>query len=354
VHAVDLFGDEDTRASAETVTVAPGDGELDMRLLPEIVQRLWAQYRPLGFVYGTGFEHCPEVLMQLCPPEKLFGNTPDVVHRVKDPAFLFPLLDRLGIAHPKSAWTGAALEPGWLVKRVGGAGGAHISRAPPGLRLASGYYRQRELTGRSMSALFLADGDSAELLGMCGHWCVQPDLLPAFAHSGIVRVGSDAVDFQRLRGIVAAIVKACQLRGLCGIDFICDPAGTIYVLEINPRPPASFELYQAEESMFAAHIHACQGHLSRPIVTPRSRAMVVCYAPTDLVVPQAFVWPGWAADRPRVASRISARSPLCTVFAEGDSAADARHLAQRRAHQIEALFAEANAGESIYDRKRRK
>ena len=46
----------------------------------------------------------------------------------------------------------------WLEKRSGGAGGSHVQPATPGRAPRRGRYYQRHAGGRSVSALFLADG----------------------------------------------------------------------------------------------------------------------------------------------------------------------------------------------------
>ncbi|MGQ0657593.1 MAG: ATP-grasp domain-containing protein [Chromatiales bacterium] len=347
MHAVDIFGDEDTRGSAASMTVAPSIGpEFDLSPLPDLVANICVQHPVEGIVYGSGFEHCPSLLAALCPPSLLLGNPPDIVQRIKDPAQFFPALDRLGITHPQTNWRQQAPGADWLQKRIGGAGGAHIRPLQRGESVESGCYSQRRISGRSMSALFLANGEQARLLGMCEHWCAQPALLSPFQHSGVVRRVEVAVEAGLIAQIIDPIVRAFELRGLCGIDFMRDTRGAVHVLEINPRPPASFELTEGEESLFAAHVAACRGRLAPVEVAPRLRASAVCYAPIPWRRPEHWSWPAWVTDRPGKGRHVPRGAPLCTVLAEGETGAEARHTAQQRLDEIMRQVVEPHAADS--------
>ena len=49
------------------------------------------------------------------------------------------------------------------------------------------------------------------------------------------------------------------LVGLVGVDVVIDEAGELHVIEVNPRPTASMELFERAtgESLAAAHLAAC-------------------------------------------------------------------------------------------------
>ena len=48
------------------------------------------------------------------------------------------------------------------------------------------------------------------------------------------------------------IVSSFGLRGLASLDMIVNDNGWV-LLEVNPRPSATFELHEGEESFLAAH-----------------------------------------------------------------------------------------------------
>ena len=89
-------------------------------------------YQPIGLVYGAGFEDRPALLARLCRGRTLCGNTPETVARTKDPHTFFATLDALGIPHPEISLIAPRDPQGWLAKRIGGSGGAHVVPAGHG------------------------------------------------------------------------------------------------------------------------------------------------------------------------------------------------------------------------------
>ena len=339
VHVIDLFGDTDTRAAAAAVTVVPADpaGGFDPVSLRAAVRALPAD---LPLVAGSGFEHVPELLDAICRGRSCLGNPPALLECMRRPSAFFALLDELAIPHPPVITDGTAPDANWLVKHIGGRGGAHIDRARPGADIPPGQYLQRYAEGISLSALILADGEAARVLGYTRHWRAQPGAGAPFRHSGMVALAdSGTVSWQRqVAAIARALAQRYNLVGLCGLDFILAggrrngaEARTVQVLELNPRPPASFELHEATQNLFSAHVEACRGRLpTAPVVAGEALpASAVMYAAEDCTVPPAFKWPAWTADRPAPGSRVRQGVPVCTVF--GAAAAPAAACRQVRA-----------------------
>src|SRR5262245_4597681 len=127
----DFFGDQDTAAPAHAHVRLPdglahgmrGDGLL------AALERLATMREPAGVVCGTGFEDRPEVLGAIVRRWRLFGNTPEIVGRTKDPFAFAKLCRDCGIPHPELSLAAPADPTGWVVKRKGGAGGQHIRAA---------------------------------------------------------------------------------------------------------------------------------------------------------------------------------------------------------------------------------
>ena len=344
VHVIDLFGDIDTRAAAGAVTVVPADpvGGFEPATLRSVVRVLPAD---VPLVAGSGFEHAPELLDAICRGRSCLGNPPALLERLRHPAAFFALLDELAIPHPPVMTDGTAPDANWLVKRIGGRGGAHTGRARPGADIPSGHYLQRYAEGISLSALILANGETARVLGYTRHWRAQPGAGAPFRHSGMVALADEgAVSW---RGQVAAIARALAERfnlvGLCGLDFILaggrrDRAEvrTVQVLELNPRPPASFELHEAKQNLFSAHIEACRGRLATaPVAAGEAlHAAAVMYAAEDGTVPSAFQWPAWTADQPAPGSRVGQGAPVCTVFGAAAAPAAACHQVRARMRRL--------------------
>lgn len=141
VHVLDLYADRDTSALARSVSRigSIATGFRADRLLGSL-HRIEAREGIDGIVAGSGFEERIDLLEAMARVGRLLGNPPEVVRRAKDPACFFPLLARLGIPHPETvteAPAGSRADgAGWLCKRIGGAGGAHVRPAeaccPPG------------------------------------------------------------------------------------------------------------------------------------------------------------------------------------------------------------------------------
>ncbi len=164
---VDWFADRDTCAAARAVRRAVSRDEL--RFDPDTLLQAADELAPgascAGLVVGSGLEDAPQLLQRLALGRRLYGNEAQVVAATKDPARFFPLLDRLGIAHPDVSLRRPPDTHGWLAKRIGGAGGAHVVPAAAFDAEADGVYFQRREAGRSLSLLFLADGRRAWIVG---------------------------------------------------------------------------------------------------------------------------------------------------------------------------------------------
>lgn len=326
---VDCFGDLDTREVAGEVTVVP---DLTPAALTAAVDQLWARLSPRGLVPGSGLESNPDVVARMGRDRCLYGNDPAVTAAVKDPAAFFGALDRLAVPHPETHTTSPAIGGDWLRKRIGGTGGAHIRAVPGDVSLRPDEYLQRRVEGESYSVLFLTDGRETAILGYNRHWVAQSAARMPFRQSGAVQWPAvyapwrTAVDRH-----VRAIAAHFGLRGLCGMDFMIDGAGAPMALEINPRPPSTFELHEGVDSLFVAHLEACAGRLTSPRLRADGiAASAVCYAETAGEIPAGFHWPVWVADRPVAGRHITGDEPLCTVFGTGaDPDGACRQVAER-------------------------
>ena len=109
-----------------------------------------------------------------------------VVSRTKDPFAFAELCRELGVAHPPSSAAPPPDPKGWLRKRIGGAGGTHV-RPRSGRAEDSGrIYFQRQVAGRAVSLLFLANGKDTLPLGFSAQWSHPTAEAPA-RYGGAVR-----------------------------------------------------------------------------------------------------------------------------------------------------------------------
>ncbi len=351
VVVIDCFADRDTRALARACrsAVARRRLRLDARALLAAAAQLAPPDRCAGLVYGSGFEGRTDLLARLAAGRRVYGNQPAVVAAVRDVRRFFPLLDRLDVRHPVTRLAAppllspAALS--WLVKHPGGAGGAQVRRA--GRRPAgAGAYYQRFERGRSLSALFLADGRRASVIGFNEQWTAPARPGRPFLYGGAVGgVALPAAVESDLRAKLDALVTATGLVGLNGLDFLLQGERWL-ALEVNPRPTATVELYDPDygRGLFGWHLRACDGELPERVARPRAaRAHAVAYARSGGRVSAAFPFPRWCRDIPDPGTRLAPGDPICTVHAAASRCERAVALVRRRQAWLERVLTEQAA-----------
>lgn len=334
----DLFGDLDTREVSEAVDVVGGGlarglgGGAVLRALA----RLARGRDPVALVYGAGFEARPGALSRLSRRWPLAGNDATLVARLKQPEEFAALCASLGVPHPEIRRRRPRPPQGWLAKRAGGSGGAHVRPAAEAGRAGRAGYYQREVEGESIGLLFLADGRRALPVGFTRQW-VDPSPGAPFRYGGAARVEPAHVPYRDAMAEAVRGFASLGLKGLNSADFLVSDKG-IWLLEINPRPGASLDVFgERADVLFRAHLDACAGEL--PPAAPSfdgSRAALVVYAARRVPSIPRLDWPAWSSDRQAPGTRVDEGEPLCTVFADAASADAAIRLATRRGREIHA------------------
>jgi predicted ATP-grasp superfamily ATP-dependent carboligase len=323
--------------ASQTYRIAYTDGHFDPE---EVVQTLQALDlgTVTGLVYGSGFETTPELLDTINEHIPVIGNTSQILRNLKRPRQFFMLLDVLKIPHPEVSFKPLENATGWLYKQGGGAGGTHIRKALPlpSISPTRGYYFQREIKGIPVSLLFAANGSQARAIGFNELW-MSPTASMPYRYGGAVShaVLQHSVE-QQLVQIAQQITNAVGLRGINSLDAVVE-GDQVYVLEINPRLTATFDLYQSLGSqsssadLFNLHLQACGGNIDGfPQLADSAKAHHVAYAPFPVHLPLEMTWPEWVADIPSDGSYIATNQPVCTILAEADTAENARELALAR------------------------
>ena len=329
----DLFGDEDTREIAEAAEVVDGDFVTGFvtRSLIDALERLAAGHNPTGLVYGAGFEANPELLVALEARWPIFGNKSSTVAELKDPLAFATLCGRLGIPHPETAMSVTGDPAGWLRKQRGGSGGAHIQMAGKGD--VPGSYYQRRVDGVPVSALFLADGKTARIVGWTRQWCAPTEREPYRYGGAAYPSGIDEGRLQPFAAEIAELAQTLGLKGLNSADYIL-AGDRWWLIEINPRPGATLDVFQGQ-GLFRAHIEACGGNLPAPAGTNgKACAAAIAYAGRDVAAVPALDWPDWVRDRQSAGSTVKQGDPLCTVLADAENPIDAIASTQARIHLI--------------------
>jgi uncharacterized protein len=333
----DFFGDEDTAAAAEAHIRLDQGLAHGMRsdLVITALERLAGPREPVGIVCGTGFEDRPELLADIARRWTLFGNSPAVVARTKDPLAFAKLCDHCDVAHPDTSRTRPPDPTNWLAKRQGGAGGRHIRDATDREGAGGAFYFQRCVEGLPISAIFLADGHRAMVLGFSAQWSAPTPSQP-FRYGGAARPAVvDAEAANAMTEAVQRLTPIVPLVGLNSADFLVR-SRDFDLLEVNPRPGATLDIFEPSDgSLFAMHVAACQGIL--PATRPsyqQARASAIVYADRDISKVPMLDWPPWTADRPAAGTCVDNGDPLCTVFACAATAVTARERATKRAAAI--------------------
>ena len=337
---LDLFGDLDTRAYAAASLTVRGtvDCGFDPAALLEAAERLAPVGRGVeqGLVYGAGFEAQPTLLADLSRGRRLFGNSPETLARVKDPAAFFGLLGRLGLPFPETSLERPPDAAGWLRKRIGASGGGHVRAVTSGDDGSGGCYYQRRVDGRALSALFLADGRTARLLGFSEQWASPGAEAQCYRFGGAVRparMGRKLED--DLATAVEGLVREIGLLGLNSLDVIASD-DSFAILEVNPRPGATLDIFDgagAATALFGLHLAACEGKLPQQSPLPGrcpdgsragAEATAIVYADRRLTIPADFSWSAGTVDRPEAGATIEQGGPVCTVLSRADTPDAAR------------------------------
>jgi predicted ATP-grasp superfamily ATP-dependent carboligase len=341
--SIDVFGDDDTKAmSFASVTLDGGlAGGLTLDKAVGAVETLISAHDPVGLVYGAGFEHQPVTLAAIAQRTRVFGNAAETLKRAKDPLTLAQVCEANGVQHPQIAFAAPDEPELWLMKRRGGAGGAHIFKAEATSRGSPESYFQRRVAGESISALFLASERKTEIIGLTLQWTASTPESP-FRYGGAAGpIDIAPAQADEIARSVAAIASELDLVGLNSADFLVS-TDAVWLIEINPRPGATLDVFESNEApLFARHVAACEGRRLPALSSLAVKAAETVYAPHEIAVRDALNWPDWAVDRSPPGTRFSAGDPVCTVIASGATIDLARACASERTREIIALVQEA-------------
>jgi predicted ATP-grasp superfamily ATP-dependent carboligase len=313
VIALDRFGDVDLRAVAAGATAASNEA------LAALAHDVAAD----AVVYGAGFENRPDLVGRLASGRELLGTPPERLAAVRDPWAVGAAARAAGARAPETRRAHERPDPGadWLRKPRRGGGGRGVRRWRGGA-LPATEFLQRRVVGVSCSAVAIGDGRQAAVLGLTE----QLHRGSGFGWMGnltpprLAEVERAELDGQ-LRAVCTEVAGRFGVRGAFGVDAIWDGRHA-WVLEVNPRPPASLELFGA--GLFEAHVRGARG-VALPAAGVASRATVklVLFADRDLRAPDPDWWPsGLVHDVPPAGQAIRRGAPVCTLISpEPDVAA---------------------------------
>ena len=357
VTAIDAFGDLDLHPSVCRVSL-PRD--LGTPFSAAAAARAAASFAPDAVVYLANFENEPDAVSALAHRGTLWGNPPDVLRRVRDPRLLMNAFRERGIPAPAIKQAGEDLKE-WLLKPIASGGGRGV-RLWNGNDVPPGHYLQQRIEGVPGSVVFVSAGGAAVPLGVS--WQLIGDA--AFGAEGYRYCGNilapagdpvfeqDETLVDRACAIASAATASFGLVGLNGVDFIA-VAGAAHPIEVNPRWSGAMELVERAYgvSLFAMHADACARaalpdfDLRRARRGVRAVGKAILFAREEVTVGDTRPWLADASvrDVPQPGERIAAGRPICTIFAEDDTAAGCYAALVRRAERLYAeLEARSSAG----------
>lgn len=324
VIALDRFGDVDLRVVAPGATASTS----------EALTRLAADIEVDAVVYGAGFENRPDLVAALAEGRELLGTPPELLAALRDPWEVGAAACAAGARAPEArsleALPRASGDGLWLRKPRHGGGGRGVHRWSGG-RLRRCEIVQRFVAGLSCSAVAIGDGGRAVMVGVTE----QLHRSPGFQWTGNVappRLPEPQVAelAGQLSGVCSEVAARLGVRGAFGVDAIWDGRHA-WVLEVNPRPPASLELFGP--GCFEAHVRGARGlPLPASGMPPRTRAAVklVLFAERDLRAPDPDWWPtGLVRDIPHEGEEIRRGAPVCTLVSDRAGAAELARLGRR-------------------------
>jgi len=300
------------------------------------VASLQCKYTFEGLLYDAVLECNPDLLDSL-PIGRVIGNSSQTLRQCKDPKVFFSALDQNAISYPEVSY-----EPiqdstdSWLVKHMISSGGTGISAYAEVGTSEKNIYFQRKINGVNFSLIFLANGDELKPIGFNTLWSEALGECMPYAYAGAIN-SVDLTEQQRDTTInyATALTREFKLVGLNSIDCILSE-GSIFVLEINPRIPATYDLYETKQGdLMKGHVEACVN--AKFATTQRKqllRAHAIVYAPQLIRVPASLDWPLWTADRPHQEEVIHKYEPVCSVFAGGKNVAQVSEMIHTRKKTI--------------------
>jgi predicted ATP-grasp superfamily ATP-dependent carboligase len=387
VHAADLFCDLDLQTiatAAVPVTHGTGDAAIDY---PWSLRTAAAGFPPAAvWCYTGAVENHPDLIDAIARVRPLAGNSGDIVRQLRDPLHVAAAANAAGLSFPETLTSsnGVPLDGTFLVKPLASAGGRGIKRWTPAVAVDhatthSGeqavtarppHVWQRFMTGTPLSASYCFTQGSSRLIGVSRQLIGEPWCHAGlFAWCGAVTMNDSNVRPDRDRMVASltrlgdVLASRFQPVGLVGVDLVVDADGRIAVIEVNPRPTASMELFERSgvASIAGSHLAACGFDppsndmlAALPPLPESTWAKAVLFASRPTPITQSLIegltretspWTqadgGWPAlaDIPRPGQTIPAGAPVVTIFAAGLTFDDALTRLRDRVARIDALLA---------------
>jgi predicted ATP-grasp superfamily ATP-dependent carboligase len=341
-----LFADADLRRIATATRISP---------YPEGFADWLRAVEPPAWMYTGALENHPELVDQLAWIAPLWGNSGDVLARVRSPWELSKALTSAGLLFPQisASHVGLPTNGRWLAKTYRGASGSGVREWNGDQANVEGVCFQKRVEGTPCSAVFVATDGAARRLGVTRQLIGAPWLgAHGFQFAGSIGPWpiSATVD-DTLKQIGDVLVEQFDLMGLFGVDFMLH-GDDVWTLEVNPRYTASVEIVERFSGVSAIAEHAAAfgasvaGQNSQR-ASSSAHGKGILYARRDVVISESFAswsleeslrspWP-LLADISLAGTVVESGRPILTMFAEAEDVASVERQLQRRASELEAI-----------------
>ena len=231
-------------------------------------------------MYTGALENWPDLVERMAGQRPLLGNDGRILREVRDPLRLRDALTAAGIDTPRVTLDPSQIprDGSWLCKPLRSAGGHQIEPYAGDAAALSQqhWYYQEYIAGAAHSAVFVADGNAAVLLGatrqLVGETWTHAKPFQYCGSVGPLALAPQAQAALQMAGM--CLVQAFQLRGVFGVDYV-ESAGRLWPIEVNPRYTASAEIieWRSKQSIVGLHVAACSGHALPTTRAPVATAM---------------------------------------------------------------------------------
>jgi uncharacterized protein len=342
--SLDFFGDSDQPDSARVYVLERElHRPLELKALAEEAQKLSENVDLV--IIESGIENEAR-LRNIGRPEQRNNNTDKAISACRDLGKLTMALVGIDARIPNFVRPGEKLPSSgrWLIKDSRHSGGWGVRNWDGRSLLNPSEILEQFVEGDLSSACFVANGKKAKLLGISRQYAGVNELdSPEYAWCGNVIPSNNPELITVMDRVISKIVESFGLIGINGIDFIYEN-NALDVLEINPRPPASFELYEylLRVNLFQMHIDACHGRLPEKLpLLPENvcRGKGILYAKYDVIIRDSSKWKQMdIADIPHSGEFIPAGAPICTIFGDGSNPNDCWHKIIKKAEILKKLI----------------
>lgn len=344
----DCFGDQDL---LELLQQCGGKYLGPIAAFSELPQLLAEIPADIPLLWAGGLEHHPELLRQLALARPVLGLPLTAVSRLRQPEKIAAAIAESGSTQVKYPHTLQQQPPPhsgrWLWKPTLSSGGLGVQRLTDELRqtLASQTTRppgcfQQELAGLTCSILVACDGALTTLVGMSLQFSGWPEL-----NAGGFRFCGNLGPLSIPPRLASALHDTAQLlmsrcgnpRGILGMDLLLTNE-TCWLLEINPRIPASHWIYESTGAWNAVNFVA-NPEIPNSSASPCHllqhplRVQLIIWSRNELRFPEIPAVPLLtacgirAADCPAAGTTVPAGTPVCSLLAEQPPGTDIGQLA---------------------------